>query len=138
MAERAAITELIKAYDDYVRLAEGLGMRAVKGNVRRHALNGLGYQGEMKSFFSETYAERHPGRTLPREALERMRGLVADLAKKLCSGAGRKIERDNGWVAELVGVVKAMPTEKRDELCGAVVAGTHGQFLKRREAPISL
>ncbi len=138
MAERAAITDIVGAYGEFAALAEALGIRVNKGAVRRHALAKLGYRGEMKSFFSRSYARRHPKRTAPIAALDAVEELVSDLARSIHRGLGKRgrLSLGNGCVKRLIAAVGKLNATKRDAMSEEITAGRQGEFLRTQDLPI--
>lgn len=134
--QRVTIRKIVDAYGDYVALAEALGFEVKKGNVRRGALADLDYRGDMKSFFSRSYAERYPDRTAPVEVLEAVAALrddLMDVAKKGLNGQlPEKAKADAGQVAE---ALEKLADAERDTIAAAV-NGKHADFLKPGEVPV--
>lgn len=138
MTERAAITDIVGAYEEYAALAGALGVRVNKGAVRRYALDKLGYRGEMKSFFSRSYAQRHPERTAPKAALEAVEALVCDLARTIHRGLGRRgrLSFRNGCVKRLMTAVGKLDAAKRGALSEEITRGRQAEFLRAQDRPI--
>jgi len=140
MSDRVAIKEIVQAYEAYEKLAAALGFRVRKGAVRRHALTQLGYRGEMKSFFSRAYAERHPDRTAPGRACEAVRQLLRDLAaplSPLLGKRGRVSSLDNGHLQRLCEMVARLNPAERQTLCTEIEHSPQAVFLYRQECPIA-
>ena len=137
MSDRAAIGEIVGAYENYALLAGALGFRVQKSAVRRHALNGMGYRGEMKSFFSSSYAERHAERTAPKGVFAAVDGLVHDLAATMKAALNGQAKKVNGSIPKLCDAVKGLEVEKRRTLCEEIERGAHASYLRRQELPIA-
>jgi len=92
----------------------------------------------MKSFFSRSYAQRHPERTAPRAALETVEELVCDLARTIHRGLGRRgrLSFRNGGVKRLMTAVKKLGAAKRAALCEEIAGGRHSEFLRAQDCPI--
>jgi hypothetical protein len=138
MTERVPICEIVTAYSEYVALAEALGMEVNKGGVRRHALRGQDYTGDMKSFFSVSYSSRYPGRTAPVAVFKAVADLRRDLASTIMSHLnGQYPSKDVSNIAGIIQAAGKLPAAKVQQISCEVRRGHHAEFLKAGEVPIA-
>jgi hypothetical protein len=138
VVDRVSIGEIVRAYADYVALAQALGFEVRKGVVRQHALRHLQYRGDMKSFFSPSYASQYPRRRAPGKVLQAVAELRDDLAKTIRHRLNGQLPRGEPHVTPaIVKALKTLDSARLSVIASEVSAGKHAHFLKSREVPIA-
>ena len=136
MVNRVKIEKIVDAFGDYVALAEALGFEVRKGNVRKHALADLDYRGDMKSFFSRSYAQRYPDRTAPQQVYDAVYDLLDDIATVAKKGLnGQLPDKAAAHPAKVVRVLKTLAASDVARIA-AGVNGKHESFLRSGETRV--
>lgn len=127
----------MKAYEEYVALADGLGLEVKKGALRQHALAGLDYRGDMKSFFSTSYAKQYPVRSAPAKVYNVVYALREDLettVRKHLNGQISKQRSDS--LDAVLKALRKLDDSRRSTIASAASTGKHADFLRTREVAI--
>ncbi len=138
VTNRVAIGEVVSACDAYVALAGGLGLEVKKGALRQHALQGLEYRGDMKSFFSASYAKQYPIRSAPAKVFDVVADLRNDLEKIIRKHLNGQLSKDHAHSLDaMLKALQKLDARQRSTLASAASRGKHAEFLKPAEVSIA-
>ena len=135
---RVPIASIIESVATYERLVCALGLHLDRVALRKETARQLRYRGPTKTFFSEAHAAKHPTHTAPaamQSAVDRLAADVLKLVRTRLNGALPK-EASAADAKAIRSAVAQLSPEDRADLRERLLAGKHGGFVQRAEAPI--
>lgn len=139
MEKRIAVSVLTDSYEQYVQTLETLGYRVNQSSLRNKLIEGLGYKGQMKVFFTKSSKSEGNSRTAPAAVYSRISDLYGDLTQHIQAGIPDESERaevkklHNG---ALISRLRKMPDETLAQISQELAESVHAQFVHRREISI--